>query len=196
MPATVHAGSIQRWFEKLCRIKHEPLATLVKDKKFLFRRLPEASGVYCFWWVGSVDLLAGESCSRDLTLVGPGGSSVHIAFDAEWLGLAAGGPVPLYVGKTTGIRERVKQQLLIARMRSLPTGISAAKAPRPTTSCQVRAGIDQLFRTHDDTRELVLRNVGLSYVELPGDGHAANRFYLEDLAIGMMRPPLNIDVER
>jgi hypothetical protein len=47
-----------------------------------------------------------------------------------------------------------------------------------------------------NTRDLVLDNVGLSWVLLDGDDHAANRFYLEDLAIGLMRPILNIDVER
>jgi len=43
---------------------------------------------------------------------------------------------------------------------------------------------------------LVLDNLGLSFVVLDGDNHAANRFYLEDLAIGLMRPMLNIDIER
>ena len=36
----------------------------------------------------------------------------------------------------------------------------------------------------------------LSPGSLGGDEHAANRFYLEDLAIGLMRKILNIDVER
>jgi hypothetical protein len=39
-------------------------------------------------------------------------------------------------------------------------------------------------------------NVGLSWVALNGNDEAANRFCLEDLAIGLMRPILNIDVER
>jgi cell pole-organizing protein PopZ len=42
----------------------------------------------------------------------------------------------------------------------------------------------------------MLDSVGLSFVELDGDVHAVNRFYLEDLAVGLMRPLLNIDVER
>ena len=42
----------------------------------------------------------------------------------------------------------------------------------------------------------MLNNVGLSYVLLDGDEHAAHRFYLEDLAIGLMHPPFNIDIER
>ena len=44
--------------------------------------------------------------------------------------------------------------------------------------------------------DLILDNVGLSYVLLDKDINAANRFYLEDLAIGLMRPPINVDVER
>ncbi len=78
----------------------------------------------------------------------------------------------------------------------LPVGGNARKAKRPTTSCQLRGGVEHLFPNEMDTRTLVLNNVGISYVELDGDMHAANRFYLEDLAIGLMRPPLNVDVER
>jgi hypothetical protein len=66
----------------------------------------------------------------------------------------------------------------------------------PTTSCQLRAGVDRLFPKEADTRAIILDYVGLSFVELDGDANAANRFYLEDLAIGLMRPPLNVDVER
>ena len=70
------------------------------------------------------------------------------------------------------------------------------KGRHPTTSCQLRAGIDHLFPNEADTRSMVLQNVGVSFVALPGDDNAANRFYLEDLAIGLMRPPLNVDIER
>ena len=48
----------------------------------------------------------------------------------------------------------------------------------------------------EKTRDLILDNVGLSWIVFDGDGDAANRFYLEDFAIGLMRPILNIDVER
>jgi len=55
---------------------------------------------------------------------------------------------------------------------------------------------EHLFPRLGDTRDLVLDDLGLSYIVLDGDEHAANRFYLEDLAIGLMRPALNIDIER
>ena len=70
------------------------------------------------------------------------------------------------------------------------------KSKAPTTSCQLRAGYERLFRTDATPVGSILDNVGLSFVVLNGDEHARNRFYLEDLAIGLMRPPLNVDVER
>lgn len=78
----------------------------------------------------------------------------------------------------------------------LPRGGDAKKAQRPTTSCQLRGGVEHLFPDLEDTRTLILDNIGLSYIELSGDANAANRFYLEDLAIGLMHPPLNVDIER
>jgi len=59
-----------------------------------------------------------------------------------------------------------------------------------------RPGIEHLFPRMPKTQDLMLDNVGLSWVALDGDDHAANRFFLEDLAIGLMRPILNVDVER
>ena len=70
------------------------------------------------------------------------------------------------------------------------------KPKAPTTSCQLRAGIDRLFPREENTRGIVLKHVGLSFVELDGNVNAANRFYLEDMAIGRMCPALNVDVER
>ena len=80
--------------------------------------------------------------------------------------------------------------------RAIPVFTGTMKQKRPTTSCQVRAGIDQLFPRVSDTRDLVLDNIGISWVALDGDENAVNRFYLETMAIGLMRPALNIDVER
>jgi hypothetical protein len=92
--------------------------------------------------------------------------------------------------------QRVSAHLLLSRPRITGLFEGHRKQQRPTTSCQARAGVEHLFPNIPDTRALVLDNLGLSWVELDGDEHAANRFYLEDMAIGLMRPPLNIDVER
>ncbi len=197
--AVVHGGTLDRWFEALCRIGISPLRDVVHDRgdRLAPGTLPAQGGVYTFWWVGPHTLLSSPKCNRALELKGPRGRSVVLHLDDEWLGLAAGLPVPLYVGKNAdSIARRVGQHLRLSEVRMLPTGGGQQKAARPTTSCQLRAGVEHLFPHVEDTRSLILENVGLSYVILDGDDHAANRFYLEDLAIGRMRPPLNVDIER
>jgi hypothetical protein len=199
MASTVHGGSIGRWFEELCRIAHPRLRALAVDDATQLRPnvLPRTGGVYVFWWTGDVGFLCQAACNRDLTLVGPGGRPVHLNVDDEWLGISTGLPIPLYVGKNAdSIAKRVGLHLRLSQMRMLPLGGGAKKAPRPTTSCQLRAGIEHLFPNEPDSRSLTLDSLGLSFVVLNGNDHAANRFYLEDLAIGLMRPPFNVDVER
>jgi len=107
-------------------------------------------------------------------------------------------PIPLYVGKTANsIATRVGQHLLLGSPEPLLSGRASGTRQRgPTTSCQLRAGIEHFFPQHLAPVDLILDNVGLSYVLLDGDEHPANRFYLEDLAIGLMRPPINVDIER
>lgn len=199
MGATVHGGALSRWFEELCRIRHQTLKELAVEGNHRLRAgaLPSQGGVYAFWWTGDRALLSSSRCNRMLELPGPGGRAVPLKLDDEWLGLPTNLPVPLYVGKnSSGIANRVGQHLRLNDIRMLPLGGGARKAPRPTTSCQLRAGVEHLFPHEQDTRALVLGNVGLSYVVLHGDDNAANRFYLEELAVGLMRPPFNVDIER
>ena len=199
MATSVHGGSLGRWFEQLCRLQHVQLRVVTSPKgtKLRPRALPASGGVYAFWWTGSRELLSAENCNRDLVLPGPGGRKIHLLIDDDWLGVSTQLPIPLYVGKNSAnISRRVGQHLLLGQQRVLPTGGGVRKAKRPTTSCQLRAGVEHLFPDNADTRSLVLENIGLSFVALHGDVHAANRFYLEDLAIGLMRPPFNVDVER
>jgi hypothetical protein len=159
--------------------------------------LPAHGGVYTFWWTGSADRFADATCNRLLQLVGPGGRAVVLELDDEWLGLGTKLPIPLYVGKNaSSISKRVGQHLRLKSLRMLPLGRAVSKHKRPTTSCQLRAGVEHLFPEDQDSRRLILDNIGISWVELHGDQHAANRFYLEDLAVGLMRPPLNVDIER
>jgi len=199
MASTVHGGSLGRWFEELCRVQYPRLRDTASPDGTKLRpgKLPAEGGVYAFWWMGSADLLLGDACNRDLILPGPGGRPVHLQIDDDWLGMSTRLPIPLYVGKNSAsISRRVGQHLLLGQPRVLPLGRGAQKAKRPTTSCQLRGGVEHMFPNEPDTRSLVLDNVGLSFVTLRGDDHAANRFYLEDLAIGLMRPPFNIDIER
>jgi len=199
MPAIVHAGSQGRWHEELCRLRvHQIREIVVADRYSLARGgLPEKGGVYCFWWTGDRSLLQAPTCNRFIELVGPAKRPVVLHLDDEWLGLATDAPIPMYVGKSAdSIARRARLHLLLNQSRITPLFQGHQKQARPSTSCQARAGIEHLFPSMTDTRALIMDNIGLSWVVLDGDEHAANRFYLEDLAIGLMRPPLNIDVER
>ncbi len=64
-----------------------------------------------------------------------------------------------------------------------------------TTACQIRAGIEHLFKKHQPSPELgdKLRHFSLAWVE---ETCFAERFYAEDLAIGTFRPWFNLDCER
>jgi hypothetical protein len=199
MVGSIYGGALGRWYEELCRIKHRLLREIVisTGQRLSHGYLPTAGGVYAFWWTGSISTLCSPECNRLLELKGPGGSPVLLNIDDEWLGLTTKLPIPLYIGKNAAnISKRIGQHLRLKdkRMLGLKGGIKKSKAP--TTTCQLRAGLEHLFPHEEDTRSLMLDNVGLSFVILDGDENAANRFYLEDLAIGMMRPPLNVDIER
>lgn len=200
MAGQVQGGLLGRWFEELCRIKHTQLKEVAtpNQTRLIHSSLPSHGGVYAFWWTGNIKLLKSRDCNRDLSLVGPGGGQIILKIDDDWLGIPAKLPIPLYVGKTaSGFKKRVGQHLKLGNEgRILKHAGGAKKRKPPTTSCQLRAGIEHLFPKQKDPRTLLLDNVGLSYVILDGDNHAANRFYLEDMAIGLMRPVLNIDVEK
>lgn len=184
-------SALARHFEQLCRIR---FVSIGNDDRGL-RALPEDGACYAFWWTGPVGIL--RRCERRVVFKGPRGRDVPVMIDDAWLGLTAGAPVPLYVGKTTKLRTRTRKHLLLKQTkRILPRGRATSRQRAPTTTCQLRAGIERLFPNEPDPTGVIRRNVGISFVELPGDKHAADRFFLEDLAIGLMRPPINLDVER
>jgi hypothetical protein len=199
MPGVVHAGSQFRWHEELCRIRIQKLREISSNdgRSLIGGKLPKQGGVYCFWWTGDLNRLKATDCNRHIELHGPGGRPVTLHLDDEWLGIRTGLPIPLYVGKNAdSVAKRISQHLRLQEDRITAMFEGYRKQTRPTTSCQARAGVEHLFPKMPNTRDIVLDNVGLSWVELGGDDHAANRFYLEDLAAGLMRPILNIDVER
>jgi hypothetical protein len=202
MAGGVHGGSLGRWFEELCRIRHSSLNEVVgrAGKRYRLKpnALPKQGGVYAFWWTGPTSVLRSKQFNRRLVLHGPGGRPVELRVDKEWLGLDTELPVPLYVGKTADdISNRIGKHLRLGSPgRYFPSTIGRQRHKPPTTTCQLRSGIEHFFLSESDPVGLILKNIGLSYVLLTGDQHGANRFYLEDLAIGLMRPPINVDIER
>lgn len=102
--------------------------------------------------------------------------------------------IPLYVGKTTKLKTRISQHLLLkfpSRVHGKPKNLKKVK-PK-TTSCQLRVGIEHIFPNEEKIIELMLENIGLSFIK---EKLVSERFYLENFAIGYLRPWFNLDSER
>jgi hypothetical protein len=163
-------------------------------------RRPDFAGVYAFWWKrGKAHLLATIQ-NRTVAFHGPGGLNardelLHLTPDhfGEF-----DGRVPLYIGKahcgkTACIAKRVGLHLMLQTKRAVPLHRGDERMPRKNTSCQVRDRLDRLLHNEEDPRNLILANLALSFVRVD---HWVQRFFLEDLAIGLYRPVFNLDCER
>ncbi len=158
---------------------------------------PSFGGVYVFWWRGPVKQFSQSLRNRFLHFRGPNG--VHLTWEitSDSLRVAQNGLLPLYVGKNASdIARRVGLHLKLGTPRTVPANAVNGVCERMTTSCQVRDRLDRLFPTLQDTRQHALENLALSYVRLQGNGAFVERFFLEDLAVGVFRPIFNVDSER
>jgi hypothetical protein len=110
--------------------------------------------------------------------------------------------VPLYVGKSTNMFERVKQHLSWPEscQKNKPKKVKSKKfnyplIPRNGTARQFGDGFHFLFRGQQHLQYAKLKYVHLS-VAFTDYVDYANRFYAEDYLIGSLRPPFNLDSER
>ena len=133
---------------------------------------------------------------KKITLKGPGGELITLKYET-WFpkGLSY---IPLYVGKTTKLKSRISQHLL---QNKFPGRVHAKpenhrKVKPKTTSCQLRAGIEHIFPNERNPRDFIFNNVGLSYLGVQGKESTSKRFYLENFAIGYLKPWFNLDSER
>ncbi|MBK9480376.1 MAG: hypothetical protein IPN99_16310 [Bacteroidetes bacterium] len=111
--------------------------------------------------------------------------------------------IPLYIGKSTVIGERIRQHLgAISEKSWIPKGLEGNFVyKRNSTTCQFRAGLEQLLRNtsglvkpgNQNALDYFKDTVIIKILEEPG---VENRFYLEDYSIGYYRPWFNIDAER
>jgi len=155
--------------------------------------LPEQAGVYAFWWLADRDELL--KANRHIVLKGPGGRLVDVEFKDWWppeLELPC-----LYVGKSTNIKKRFSLHIMrgsSARQHQIPA--SNQKQRAVTTSCQLRYGIEHVFKGHHSPLDIINDKVGFSYTTRFPDNAIAERFYTEDRLIGIWRPWFNVDSER
>lgn len=155
--------------------------------------LPESPGVYAFWWMGEKSKLM--AANRHIVLKGPGKRLVKVEYQ-DWWPPELAYPC-LYVGKSTNIKKRFSLHIKRRCLGKLHRVLADNKKLKPrTTSCQLRYGIEHVFRTDPDPLALINDSVGFSYTtDFPANA-IAERFYTENRLIGMWRPWFNIDSER
>lgn len=153
---------------------------------------PTDPGVYAFWWIDDKARLM--AADRHIMLKGPSERPVTVEYKDWWPNELA---YPcLYVGKTTNIKKRfslhIKRKCL-GRLHEIP---DARKVTPNTTSCQLRYGIEHVFRGDPDPLSIIFRSVGFSFTtDFPTDA-IAERFFAEDRLVGMWRPWFNVDSDR
>ena len=158
---------------------------------------PSFGGVYAFWWRGGAQDFYDSLQNRSLHFHGPNGIALELKITLASLKVAENGSLPLYVGKNAAdIATRLGLHLKLRTPRTVEAGAVNGICERMTTSCQVRDRLDRLFPNYQDRRTLALNNLALSYVRLDGPGSFVERFFLEDLAVGILRPVFNVDSER
>jgi hypothetical protein len=191
--------TVRNGIQKLRTSKIKGLKDICPNKSSITStELPQEGGIYVFWWIGDVEEFKKKS-NRRLILSGrkknQEQTKICIEITDEWLDILED-KICLYVGKTSSIQNRIGKHLQLSseRLYSLDEEIFNENAK--TTSGQLRRGIEELFLGEENIRTLMLENIGLSHLILDGDQNAANRFYLEDRAIGEFFPIINIDVER
>ena len=171
------------------------------------------SGVYAFWWTGSLALL--KSLNRAVTFKGKAVSKAdvkagrnspkekHIIHKINWDWNLEKTPVCLYVGKSVNIMNRIKLHLEARQLSEHWYGADLEKygtkehefLVKRTTACQLRAGIEHLYKSKKDKQGLSKRLENFAFSFTPVEDFK-ERFYLEDLAIGYYAPWFNLDCER
>jgi len=155
--------------------------------------LPEETGVYAFWWIGDKTELLHSN--RIIKLKGPSEKPVIVEY-RDWWPKELKYPC-LYVGKSTNIKQRFSLHIKRGsngRLHEIEKNNHKVKPV--TTSCQLRHGIEHIFRNEKNPLELIFSSLGFSYRTDFKDNPVAERFFEEDRLIGNWRPWFNIDSER
>jgi hypothetical protein len=169
----------------------------IKNVRNIFQgqriNLPEAPGVYAFWWTGDKKELL--QANRHIVLKGPGERPVDVEF-MDWWPAELEYPC-LYVGKSTNIKNRFSLHIkrkCEGRLHEIPETNEKQKAV--TTTCQLRYGIEHVFKYHKNPLGIIFNKVGFSYTTDFPKNAIAERFYAEDHLIGTWKPWFNVDSER
>ena len=154
--------------------------------------LPEVAGVYAFWWLADKTELRSN---RHIVLKGPNKKPVDVEY-IDWWPKELEYPC-LYVGKSTNIKNRFSLHIkrrCPSRLHKIPS--NNMKQKPVTSSCQLRYGIEHIFKSEQNPLDIIFECIGFSYSTDFGDNAVADRFFTEDRLIGTWKPWFNIDSER
>jgi hypothetical protein len=183
-----------------------PLDTYLQGKDSILRNI---SGIYSFWWINK-DASVLEKLYRNTKLKGKKLVDSHQLHDVHWNWNTDKPLICLYAGKATCIQTRMDQHLELStsstdwykkeykvyrkqQSRTILPDILLDFLVKRTTACQFRAGLEHLFKQSPGELAEKLQHIGFAFIE---EKDPVERFYLEDLAIGVYRPWFNVDVER
>lgn len=161
----------------------------------------QEAGLYSLWWTGDTELLA--TLNRSVSFKGKfqpnrvrkeGETGDHISHSSVW-DMTGNATTCMYVGKSTRIQNRIRLHLMAGKDPWFQKeGRPQAGLLKPTTSCQMRSGIEHLFQ-HLEPSKLIDKLAHFSVSWVP-ETSFVERFYAEELAIGCFRPWFNLDCER
>jgi hypothetical protein len=210
-----------QFVRRLWEEKSIPVSSLIpknnlstKKIKEEFGQLAEGEmGIYAFWWKG---MRSEFNSLPKFKATAPGGEEIILQwsfadFPKECYNIGEQvGKFPLYIGKTTVFVKRLGQHLKLGTYKwtQIPYWKDGMDAPspqrlsKPTSTCQLRTGLEYLFSCQDyNAYRSLLKKVEVTYIPIKTQGNdvrvdVSARFYLEDLAIGYYRPWFNVDSER
>ncbi|PHQ27796.1 GIY-YIG nuclease family protein [Leeuwenhoekiella nanhaiensis] len=196
MEAKYSNENIDKAKEALTSNHAQLVKTFIKKNGISKSLLTEQSGVYIFWWEGSLEGFT-KTVTSSIFLIN--GKKTHkeqikICFTKEWIKKATHhNKVCLYVGKTTNLRDRISKHLKLGSP-TLWKNKKRNSGSKPNTVSQMRIGLETVY--NKDMLEEIKNQVSISYHPMNKYSESINRFYVEDFLIAHYFPLFNIDIER
>ncbi|NJC24524.1 hypothetical protein GGR27_000005 [Lewinella antarctica] len=91
-------------------------------------------------------------------------------------------------------RSRYFKEILTFKVEEYKKDKSSEVIAKRNTKCQFRAGMEYIYKDaeNNEAYESIFKNVGFTYV-LIDEKKFKHRFYIEELAIGLLKPPFNFN---
>ena len=169
-----------------------------------WKMLDNESGIYVLWWTGNIkDLLINKVEQFKLAAPHSKKRKVAITVTSQYLEkIRTKQGIPLYVGKTTNLLQRIKHHLRLGLDHRLFIKSGKAKKNHSYSSSQNKFRYKLEALTGNQPKgysNIISQNICMSYCLIPDTQKqhgGADRFYSELCLILKLKPIFNIDIER